>query len=303
MKEWDDYRFALALLRSGSIRGAAATLGVNHATVSRRLAAINTRLGTPAFERLAGLYHPTSAGKPLVAAALQMEKAVYTAEREAMGQERSMSGPLTLSLPNPVAQYLLIEELGHFATAFPGIELILRTSDNFADLDRRDADVVVRITDNPPDHLVGRRLFKYARCYYGTPGYIADHDPLRGRHPMRWLGWPNDPDRPDWVNESIFPDIPVGLRIEDLLVRHAAAIAGHGLIFTACFLADPDPRLVRLPGSSPSLDRDIWILTHPDLKGTRKVSTLMRYLAEAIGTKRDLVEGRLPSRAIDPGHA
>ena len=45
------------------------------------------------------------------------------------------------------------------------------------------------------------------------------------------------------------------------------------------------------------------ILTHPDLKGTRKVSTLMRYLAEAIGTKRDLVEGRLPSRAIDPGHA
>ncbi len=302
MKEWDDYRFALALQRSGSIRGAAQALGVNHATVSRRLTALNIRLGTPAFERLAGLYHPTGIGKPLIAAALHMEAAVFAAERESMGLERSMNGPLTLSLPDAVARHLLIEELGHFATAFPNIQLTLHTSNSFADLDRRDADVVVRISNDPPDHLVGRRLFKYARCYYGTPGYIADHDPPHARHALRWLGWPEDPARPEWVSQSTFPEAPLGLRIEDLLVRHAAAIAGHGLIFEACFLADPDPRLVRLPGSRPTPDRDIWVLTHPDLKDTKKVSTLMRYLVEALQAKRDLIEGRRPHNAI-PAHA
>lgn len=291
MKEWDDYRFALALERSGSIRGAAQILGVNHATVSRRLTALNARLGVPAFERVGGIYRPTSQGKPLVAAALHMEEAVYSAERETIGLERAMSGLLTLSLPDTVAQYLLIEELGHFSAAFPAVQLILHTSHSFASLDRREADVVVRITNDPPDHLVGRRLFKYARCHYCTAKYLADHDP----HCMRWLGWPDDPDQPDWIRDSVYPETPVGLRIEDPLVRHAAALAGQGLIFEACFLADRDPRLVRLPGSSPSPDRDIWVLTHPDLKDTRRVSTLMRFLYEAISAKRDIIEGRQPS--------
>ncbi len=227
-------------------------------------------------------------GKPLVAAALHMEEAVYTAEREAIGLERSMSGPLTLSLPEAAAQHLLMDELGHFSAAFPDVELTLHTSNTFANLDRRDADLVVRIVNDPPDHLVGRRLFKYARCHYGAPAFLTGEDPARMR-------WPDDSGRPGWVRDSPYPDVPVGLRIEDPLVRHAAALAGHGLVFEACFLADPDPRLVRLPGSTPAPDRDIWVLTHPDLKDTRKVSTLMRYLVEAIAAKRDLIEGRRPS--------
>lgn len=288
MKEWDDYRLALALQRSGSIRGAAQALGVNHATVSRRLAALNARLGAPVFQRVDGTYRPTSQGKYLIDAALHMEEAVYAAERETMGLERTMSGRLTLSLPNAVAQHLLIEELSEFSAVYPGIQLVLCTSDTFADLDHREADVVVRVSNDPPSHLVGRRLFKYARCYYGTPKYLADHDPLH----MRWLGWPDDPERPDWVRKSIYPETPVGIRIEDQLVRHAAALAGRGLIFEACFLADPDPRLVRILGSSPLPDRDIWVLTHPDLKDTRRVSTLLRYLVKSISAKRGLIEGR-----------
>lgn len=291
MSEWDDYRFALALQRVGSIRGAAQALDVNHATVSRRLAALNARLGAPAFERAGGVYRPTSQGKPLIAAALRMEEAVFAAEREAMGLERAMSGRLTLSLPDAVAQHLLAEELGRFSDSYPGIQLIVHTSLGFTNLDHREADLVVRITNDPPDHLVGRRLFKYARCYYCTAKYLNDRDPRR----MRWLGWPDDPDRPDWVRDSVYPDTPVGLRIEEPLVRHAAAVAGQGLIFEACFLADPDPRLVRLPGSSPAPDRDIWVLTHSDLKDTKRVSTLMRYLVETISAKRDLIEGRKPS--------
>ncbi len=297
MKDWDDYRLALALQRAGSIRGAAQSLGVNHATVSRRLAALNDRLGGPAFERVGGGYRPTSHGQPLIDAALAMEDAVYAAERDAMGRERAMRGPLTLSLPDTVAEHLLMNELGQFAERFPDIQLTIHTSYGFADLDHREADLVVRISNDPPAHLVGRRLFKYARCAYATPGYLADRQPDR-RH---WLGWPDDAERPDWVCDSICPETPIGLRVEHPLVRHAAARAGHGLIFEACFVADPDPLLVRLPGARPEPDRDIWVLTHPDLKDTPKVKALSRFLTDAISAKRDLIEGHLPAAAQSAG--
>lgn len=288
MKDWDDYRIALALQRAGSIRGAAQSLGVNHATVSRRLAALNARLGGPAFERVGGAYHPTSHGQPLIDAAIGMEDAVYAAERDAMGRERAMRGPLTLSLPDTVAQHLLMDELGRFAERFPDIQLGVHTSYGFADLDHREADLVLRISNDPPDHLVGRRLFKYARCAYAARDYLRRHD----ADARRWLGWPDDADRPDWVRQSVCPDAPIGLRIEHPLVRHAAARAGHGMVFEACFVADPDPGLVRLPGARPEPDRDIWVLTHPDLRDSPKVKTLSRFLTEAISAKRDLIEGR-----------
>lgn len=289
MSEWDDYRFALALERSGSVRRAAAALGVNHATVSRRLAALNARLGAPAFERLEGRYRPTAVGEALVAAARRMEDAVFAAERQALGQEQGMSGPLSLSLPDVLAKHLLMADIGRFQAAYPEIRLTLQTSLDFADLDRREADLVVRVTNAPPDHLVGRRLFKYARCGYASPDYLSQTDPQE----LRWLGWPGDTDRPDWVRQSVFPDAPIGMRIEDPLVRHAAALAGQGMIFDACLLGDPEPGLVRLPGDRPEPDRDIWVLTHPDLKDAPKISAFMRHLCEAITRKRDLIEGRV----------
>ncbi len=73
--------------------------------------------------------------------------------------------------------------------------------------------------------------------------------------------------------------------------RQAAALAGQGMIFEACLLADPDPRLIRLPGARPLPDRDIWVLTHPDLIQTRRIATLLRTLVEALTAQRELIEG------------
>lgn len=263
-------------------------LSVNHATVSRRLAAMNDGRGAAMFERVDGRYRPTPRGETLLAAARRMEDAVYAAERQALGHERHMSGPLSLSLPDVIAKHLLMADIGRFQDAYPEIRLTLQTSHSFADLDRREADLVVRITNEPPDHLVGRRLFKYARCGYATADYLNKRDPQS----LRWLGWPEDPDRPEWVRQSVYPEVPVGLRIEDPLLRHAAALAGQGLILEACLLGDPEPRLLRLPNDPPKPDRDIWVLTHPDLKDAPKVSALMRHLCDAIACKRELITGQ-----------
>lgn len=285
---WDDYRFALALHRAGSVRGAAEALGVNHATVSRRLATLNARTGWMAFERQDGGYVPTRQGRGLIDAALRMEEAVFAAERAAMAQEHTMEGSLALSLPDVFADYLLIDEIDRFSAAFPDVVLSVFTSMSFADLDRRESDVVVRVSNDPPEHLVGRRLFKYARCCYCTDDYLATHDVAD----VCWLGWPGDADHPDWVRGTVFPDAPVRLRVEDPTVRHRAAVAGLGMVLESCFMGDQDRRLVRLPGARVEPDRDIWVLTHPDLKDTPRVSALLRALVRALTAKRALIEGR-----------
>ncbi len=294
MIDWDDCRVALALQRAGTVRGAALALGVNHATVSRRLAALNEGLGARLFERADGIYRPTDAGQMLIASAIRMEEAVHGAERSVAGLDSRLGGRVTLSLPDAVAQYLLIDALGDFETAFPDIDLLVLTSHEFVNLDRREADVVVRITNTPPDHLVGRRLFKYVRSCYAAPRYLANQDPVGNPAAMRWIGWPEDSDMPDWVRQTGYPTTPVGLRIENMLLRHAAACAGRGLILDACFMADPEPGLVRLPNARPHPDRDIWVLVHPDLKEVARVRMLARHLTTALAAKRDLIEGRCP---------
>ena len=290
MIDWHDFRFMLALHRCGSIRGAARTRRVNHAIVSRRITAVNRQLGAAAFERIDGDYRTTDQGETLIAAAQRMEDSEFTAARQSIGLQLSMSGLLVLSLPDVVARHLLMEELGNFTAGYPEIDLTVETLLGFDDLDRRQADLVVRISNAPSDHLVGRWLFKYAQCCYAAPHYLAATD----RAICAGSAGPAMPNGRIGCVRPPYPDVPVGLLIKDPLVRHDAARNGLSLVFEACFLADTDPPLKRLSGAMPLPDRDIWILTHPDTRETPKIAALFRHLVRAIAARRTLIEGAEP---------
>jgi DNA-binding transcriptional LysR family regulator len=288
MKNWDDYRLILALARAKTLRGTATALGINHSTVSRRLTSLNANAATPVFEPVRGGYQPTSFGQTLVDAAEQIEMINLSSERIRRAQEQTLSGRITLSVPTAMGQYLLLDELAQFCGLYPHIDLQIYASYQFANLDKSEADIVVRGTDHPPDHLVGRRLFSYAVSYYCHKDYL-EQTPAQDR---RWIGRPGDGDNPDWIQRSPYPDIPVGLQLADIDTRHAAAVNGLGLTRGACFMADPDPRLVRLAGAKPNPFQDIWVLTHPDLKNTPRIKALMQLIAATLTAKRDLLEGR-----------
>ncbi|MFK8054197.1 MAG: LysR family transcriptional regulator [Woeseiaceae bacterium] len=290
MSNWDDYRLILAMDRAGTVRGAAKQLGVNHATVSRRLAQLGRNATAAPFEKITGGYQATPSGKLLVEAAEQIETILLTTERQQRARVTDLAGPIRLSLPAMMAQSLLLDTLAEFSRQYPFIELTVDTSLTFADLDRSEADVVVRGGNQPGDHLVGQRLFPYALCHYCAPGYL-EATPKAQR---RWLRYSGSLDAIDWIMRSPQPQAKTGLEIDNLMVLQRAAAQGHGMIRTACFLADPDPALVRLPGSEPEMHRDLWVLTHPDLKQTPRIRHLMQYLLRALRDKRDLITGRAP---------
>lgn len=289
MENWDDYRFILALDRSGTVRAAALLLGVTHSTVSRRLTVINERYGKPVFERSAGGYRKTELGSELVEAAQQMEGISFSADRRRKASETELSGPITLSIPDVLGQYLLLDYLSDFCRRYPGIKLSLLSSYSFADLDRSEADVVIRGVVKPSDHLVGRRLFPYALSYYCRRDYLEKTKPAD----RRWIAAVTPSGIPRWIADSPFPDAPVGIMSDDITLRHKAALRGHGMIRGACYMSDPEPDLIRLPKSpAPFPVADFWVLTHPDLKNTPRIKLLMRFLAAALLENQGLIEGR-----------
>jgi len=289
--KWDDYRIVLGVARAGSIRKAALGLALDHSTVSKRLAAIEGELEARLFDRTPEGYVPTDTGTALVRAAENIEEAALAAERAIAGADRALEGPVTVSMPDIIAYHLLVDELDRFCDEHPDIELTLKLSFGLVDLDRREADVVLRVTDDPPENLVGRRLLTSRHATYASPAYLDSHD-FSKVDELGWIGWPGDDTRPNWVVESIFDAAPVRLRMNDLLTRHQAARAGLGLVRLPCFMGDPDPELVRLADDGVKETRELWVLTHPDLRNNARIRKCMSFFADTILAKRDLIEGK-----------
>ncbi len=254
-------------------------------------------LGVRLFERLPGGYHLTPAGEDLLGPAERAEIEINAAERRLAGQDAKLSGDVRVTLPPPAATGLVIPRLPEFQEKYPGIELELVSSFAVLDLSRRDADVAMRFVSQPPEHLVGRRLPDFHYSYYATPAYLAKHDLDADPPTARWIGWHEGVAFPPWVQAGPYPNIPAAWGLNDITMQAAAAKAGLGMALLPCITGDRSPELRRVPGSSTVVPREGWILTHPDLRRSARVRTVMTFLIDVINRDIDLVSGRQPYAA------
>ena len=287
MNDWDDYHLILALTRCGTLRGAAEQLNVNHSTVSRRLAALNRKFGFAVFERTVSGYRICEQARVLMSAAEDMEALILSAKRQVKLSEQGLTGDISLSIPYAIGQYLLLDDLFQFTQQYPNINLQIDSSYQFANLDRSEADVVIRGCNSPPEHLVGHRLYPLYLCLYANAKLLKETP----RSKWRWIVPPYEGEPPAWIAKTPYADVPIALAIDDVTMRHHAAIAGKGLYRGACYMADPEPTLIRLPQAKPTPAYDLWVLTHPDLKDVPRIKTLVAFLYRAMQAKRALVLG------------
>lgn len=284
MKDWDDYRLLLALHRSKTLRGAAQLMGVNHTTISRRLTQIDHKWGTTLFERTSDGYRATESGMQLINTALQIEDLAYSSERYVRSSNTELSGNIVLSIPGTVAHFLLLEELSMFTKMYPQIKLEVVSSYQFADLDRSEADVVIRGTAMPPEHLVGHKLFPYSIALYANKHYATS----KPRHDWCLVAPSFEP---DWVKGTVYADMPINFISSDPMLRHNVMKKGQAIGRNACYMADQEPELIRLPDFDPTPAQDLWVLTHPDLRNSPKIKTLMTFLYTKLQSKKDLIVG------------
>ncbi len=128
MIDWDDVRYFLATARGGSVRTAAKRLGVNHATVLRRIAQLEQRLGVQVFEKLPSGYRLTAAGEEVLEFAEQMEASSRQLETRVFGRDQSARGLLRITLPPFLRPRLFMPDLSDFARLHPEIEIEIQST-------------------------------------------------------------------------------------------------------------------------------------------------------------------------------
>lgn len=174
--DYPDLSLILALVRGGSLARASALLKVDVSTVFRAVRRLEAALGQQLFEKSRTGYLPTTLAQTL---AEQAERAEQALEAARIGVEQggeAISGTVRLTCTDSVLQSLLLPALARFMPSYPGLTIELCTSNDFANLSRRDADIALRLTRTPPEHLVGRRLADISYRVCASAAYLQSVD-------------------------------------------------------------------------------------------------------------------------------
>jgi DNA-binding transcriptional LysR family regulator len=298
IEDWNDLRLILAVARAGALAGAAKALGIDHSTVYRRLQAIEGRLGVPLFERLAaGSYAPTVTGERLAAAGERMEDEALSLSRDLAGRDRRLEGRLRVTSSETLAYRLLTRHMAAFRAAYPGVTVELAIDNRVLSLTRREADVALRPMRPKEGNLWGRKLAEVAWTLYGSADYLAQRPAPASAEELAahaLIGWDEGAfgiNAADWLS-AMAPSSSIVYRTSSLVNQLVAARAGMGLAVLPCYLGDPEPQLRRaLAKPVPELSRELWIVTHTDLKATARVRAFFEVVGEGIAADKALIEG------------
>jgi len=288
--DWDEFRLVKAIADARSLVGAAEALNLNHSTVFRRLAAIESDVGARLFERSRSGYQPTPAGEEMIALAGSMAESILEFERRVAGRDAKPTGELRVTAVDSVAIGLLPPILTRFRAANPGVQVDLILAEQTLNLSRRDADVAIRGANDPPESLVGRRICTIRWSVYCTPT-MANEYGGRVVAAAPWVGFSSAPARAKrWTDEKIGPRRQV-CAVNSVLAMAAMAAGGLGATVLPCFVGDRHPGLVRIGAIVPDLDVDLWLLTHADLRHSARVRAFIDFAGVELAASRDLIEG------------
>ncbi len=283
---WDDLPVFLAVVRTGSLTGAAERLGVNHTTAWRRLKALEEALGASLVERTAGGYALTAVGESMLPHAERVEEEVFALQRAVVGTDEAPSGTVRVTAPESLLPLLTPMFVG-FRAAHPGIVLDVHTGDRFFDLDRREADVAIRPGPQPPESAVGRRVCGVAWTVYGPS--TVDRE---GCERLPWVGYSDDLARlaaVQWRRERHGGD-PI-LTVNTVPAMRCVLTQGSFRGMLPCFSGDADPLLQRLQEPIPEAGTALWLLVHADLRRSARVRLFADHAWESLRERAEVFEG------------
>ena len=297
MIDWDDVRYFLAVARRSSVRAAAEHLGVNHATVLRRIAQLEERLRVQVFEKLPTGYRLTEAGEEILEFAGQMEASSNQLETRIFGRDQSARGLLRVTLPPFLATHLLMPDFADFVRLHPDIEMEILSTGEVANLTNREADVAIRvIVDRKtlPFNLHGLKGPDFSASVYISRDRLGSwHE---GAHdPLRWIVIKNH-GISDWAPQGKIQITEVPFRTLDAEAQIAAVRQGIGMTRLPCFVGDSDPLLARVPGAETQPHGALWLLTQGETRKTKRVRLFTEFMSHRLAAYAPLLAGWSISR-------
>jgi DNA-binding transcriptional LysR family regulator len=283
MPDWENLRHFVALAREGTLSAAARLLGVDHATVARRVAALEADTGLKLIDRRARSYQLTDDGRRIAATAMPMEEAAFAVGRAVQAAKPALRGEVSISSPPSLANALIAPQLFRLRHRHPGIRIKLIGEKRAASLNRREADVALRLSRPHEPGLIARKIGSFGFGLYGASAYLKQTP----RHAFAFIAYDDSMDdapQQKWLL-AMAAGNEIVLRTNDLENQAAAARTGVGLAVLPQFLGDPDPELKRYDVTPAPPSRDIWLLVHRDLRQTPLVRAVMEFLTDCIKAK------------------
>lgn len=255
--DWADLRVFVALARHGSLSATARALAVNHATVARRIAALERGLGERLVERRPDGYVLTAAGSRALAPAHAMEEAAATLRRG--GADAGPAGLVRISATPGLAQAFLVARLAALMGQQPGLELELTTDVRRVSLERREADIALRLARPREGDLIARRLVTVGFGFYAAAGW---RQRIAAGEAPRFVGFDEaNADLPEavWLARYL-PGCRVVFRSDNQFMQAAAARAGAGIALLAHVIGRADDGLRPCPLAHAPPARELWLL-------------------------------------------
>lgn len=282
---WNELRDFLAVARAGQYARAAASLGVDPATIGRRLRRLEQSLGFTLFEQTREGQLLTEAGERLLAQVEVMGQAVETiADLQGVG---GLSGHLRVSVSEGFGIWFVAKYLRSFTDRYPLLTVDLVATSGFLNPSRREADMAIMLARPRTGPVVSGKLSDYQLCLYGASHYLAEFgepgsvDDLAAHH--RLIGY---------VPDLLYaPELRYLGEIDERLNAHTRSSSinaqyemvkmGAGIGVLPCFIGDSDPSLRRILAEV-TIQRSFWIVMHRDTRTLQRVQVFRNWLQDIV---------------------
>jgi DNA-binding transcriptional LysR family regulator len=284
---WDLYRTLQAVLREGSLSGAARVLALAQPTVGRHIEALEQAMGLALFTRSQLGLTPTEAALELRPSVEALASAAAALLRVASGQGAGARGTVRITASEVIGAEALPQILCPLREAYPDLVIELALSNRVENLLNREADIAVRMVRPEQASLIARRIGEVTlgvhahRAYLerrGSPETLPD---LAG-HTLIGFDQATEFTRSLQPQFGGFDPAKFALRSDNDLAQLAAIRAGYGIGVCQVGLAKRDPNLIRLMASLFAVKLGMWIVMHEDLKTTTRCRVVFDALVEGL---------------------
>lgn len=296
-KNWDDFRVVLAVCEAGSVNGAAKTLGLNHATILRRVAGFEDRHGVSIFSKSAKGYKLNANSTRILNSLRSLDTAVVELERRLQGHESALSGVVRITSTDSFADRVLPDLVVELCKNQQGLQVNLITTNHALDLDKTEADIALRSGPEAPIGLVSDEVCRLGIALYrrkNSGSTKAGSGAATGAGQLDWVrrtGLSKDSSVSKWQEQSI-KDGTIAAQA-DTFVGVASLIsmgAGGGML--PCILGDNRADLERIETMPAEISPCIWLACHPDMADLPHIRTTYDFLLGALRLRKPLLTGQ-----------
>ena len=287
---WDHLRVLTALSQAGgSVDEASRLLDMSPATVYRRIKESEESLDAGLFKRIGNELRLTEVGQQLFGVLERVVEEVSCFRRLAGDGDGQQQGSVSVSLPEIVGAVVLpaIEEL---LRSRPDMTISLDSTPIGQNKWHGDADCVIAVTENPPEHWVGKEVAEFAVGIYASDKYQTSE---RALPRCDWMDWESPWSLHDRWDESLAQSEALGT-CDNAIVQREALRAGLGVGPLPCVMGEMDPLLRRMSDVPTTVVGKVWVLVHPDVRFSCRVGAMRDALVVAFKKRKHWFTGESP---------